>query len=213
MSCGGGAVTRAGDGRQLRVDTTVVQTDIIIRPTTPVVGCRSRRHALGRPPRRSAGTRRIKGFRDRTRSARRRMLEIQRMTTRQVRSSNREHYRELIGLPRRFAKRSMVLRNTRKTHGRDMIAAHGGATERAHKADDNECSSSVDVSRARHVGDHISAMRLAGIPQHMPALCNLLGNPMSSRYVPVCCPDAASCHPLDLQHPTPGRSCSIPEPR
>ena len=61
------------DGRQLRVDTTVVQTDIhhptdntllwdVVRVVTRLVGRLA--EALGR--------RRIKGFRDRTRSARRR---------------------------------------------------------------------------------------------------------------------------------------------
>jgi hypothetical protein len=43
------------DGQKLRVDTTVVQTDIH-HPTDKyaVVGCRSRRHAPDRSPRRSA---------------------------------------------------------------------------------------------------------------------------------------------------------------
>ncbi len=72
------------DGRKLRVDTTVVQTDIhhptdntllwdVVRVVTRLVGRLAKALEL----------RRIKGFRDRTRSARRRMYEIQRMTTRQ----------------------------------------------------------------------------------------------------------------------------------
>ena len=72
------------DGQKLRVDTTVVQTDIhhptdntllwdVVRVVTRLIGRLAA--ALSR--------RRIKGFRDRTRSARRRMQEIQRMTTRQ----------------------------------------------------------------------------------------------------------------------------------
>jgi transposase, IS5 family len=71
------------DGQKLRVDTTVVQTDIhhptdstllwdVVRVVTRLVARLA--EALGR--------RRIKGFRDRTRSARRRMQEIQRMTAR-----------------------------------------------------------------------------------------------------------------------------------
>src|ERR1700693_3005291 len=72
------------DGAKLRVDTTVVQTDIhhptdntllwdVVRIVTRLI----RRLA------KALELRRIKGFRDRTRSARRRMYEIQRMTTRQ----------------------------------------------------------------------------------------------------------------------------------
>ncbi len=112
------------DGRQLRVDTTVVQTDIhhptdntllwdVVRVVTRLVGRLA--EALGR--------RRIKGFRDRTRSARRRMLEIQRMTTRQRQEQQTGTYRELIGIAEEVLQSArMVLRNTRKTHGRDMIA-------------------------------------------------------------------------------------------
>jgi transposase, IS5 family len=65
------------DGQKLRVDTTVVQTDIhhptdntllwdVVRVVTRLIG---RLAAV-------LGRRRIKGFRDRTRSARRRMQEI-----------------------------------------------------------------------------------------------------------------------------------------
>ena len=72
------------DGQKLRVDTTVVQTDIhhptdntllwdVVRAVTRLIVRLAA--ALGR--------RRIKGFRNRTRSARRRMQEIQRMTSRQ----------------------------------------------------------------------------------------------------------------------------------
>src|SRR6267142_2810134 len=69
------------------------------------------------------GRRRIKGFRDRTRSARRRMLEIQRKTTRQRQEQQTGTYRELIGIAEEVLQSAgMVLRNTRKTHGRDMIA-------------------------------------------------------------------------------------------
>jgi transposase, IS5 family len=71
-----------------RVDTTVVQTDIhhptdntllwdVVRVVTRLV----RRLA------KALELRRIKGFCDRTRAARRRMYEIQRMTTRQRHAS------------------------------------------------------------------------------------------------------------------------------
>jgi IS5 family transposase len=87
------------DGQKLRVDTTVVQTDIhhptdntllwdVVRVVTRLIGRLAA--ALGR--------RRIKGFRDRTRSARRRMQEIQRMTSRQRQDHQTATYRELIGI-------------------------------------------------------------------------------------------------------------------
>src|SRR6266851_8081468 len=112
------------DGRQLRVDTTVVQSNIhhptdntllwdVVRVITRLIGRLAA--ALER--------RRIKGFRDRTRSARRRMLEIQRMTTRQRQEQQTGKYRELIGIAEEVLQSArMVLRNTRKTLGRDMIA-------------------------------------------------------------------------------------------
>jgi transposase, IS5 family len=86
------------DGSKLRVDTTVVETDIhhptdntllwdVVRVLTRLV--KQLAKALKRP--------RIKGFCDRSRSAHRRMYEIQRMTTRQRQGSQQtEKYRELI---------------------------------------------------------------------------------------------------------------------
>jgi IS5 family transposase len=91
------------DGVKLRVDTTVVQTDIhhptdntllwdVVRVVTRLV----RRLA------KALELRRIKGFCDRTRSARRRMYEIQRMTTRQRHEQQTHTYRVLRStLPRR----------------------------------------------------------------------------------------------------------------
>ena len=87
------------DGAKLRVDTTVVQTDIhhptdntllwdVVRVVTRLV--RRLAKALELP--------RIKGFCDRTRSARRRMYEIQRMTTRQRHEQQTRTYRVLIGI-------------------------------------------------------------------------------------------------------------------
>jgi IS5 family transposase len=71
------------DSAKLRVDTTVVESDIhhptdntllwdVVRVLTRLVGRLAKALKL----------RRIKGFRDRRRSGRRRMYEIQRMTTR-----------------------------------------------------------------------------------------------------------------------------------
>src|ERR1700732_3671428 len=112
------------DGTKLRVDTTVVQTDIhhptdntllwdVVRVVTRLVG------RLGK----ALKQRRIKGCRDRTRSARRRMYEIQRMTTRQRNEAQTGTYRELIGIVEEVAESArMVLEKTSKARGKDMLA-------------------------------------------------------------------------------------------
>src|SRR4030088_393995 len=112
------------DGRQLRVDTTVLQSDIH-HPTDNTLLWDVVRVITRLMARLAAAMerRRIKGFRDRTRSARRRMLEIQRMTTRQRQERQTGTYRELIGIAEEVLQSArMVVRNTRKTHGRDMMA-------------------------------------------------------------------------------------------
>src|SRR6266849_4083877 len=112
------------DGQKLRVDTTVVQTDIhhptdntllwdVVRVVTRLVDRLAA--ALER--------RRIKGFRDRTRSARRRMYEIQRMTTRQRQTEQTGTYRELIGIAEKVVDSArMALERTSKLRGKDMLA-------------------------------------------------------------------------------------------
>ena len=112
------------DGQKLRVDSTVVQTDIhhptdntllwdVVRVVTRLIGRLAA--ALER--------RRIKGFRNRTRSARRRMQEIQRMTTRQRQEYQTGTYRELIGIAEEVVEGAQtVLRQTGKASGKDMIA-------------------------------------------------------------------------------------------
>ena len=86
------------DGRKLRVDTTVVQTDIhhptdntllwdVVRVLTRLVD--RLESAIGLP---------IKGFRNRTRAARRRMQALQRMTPTQRKRHQRKKYRELIDI-------------------------------------------------------------------------------------------------------------------
>ena len=112
------------DGSKLRVDTTVVQTDIhhptdntllwdVVRVVTRLVGRLAK--ALER--------RRIKGFCDRTRSARRRMYEIQRMTTRQRHEQQTGTYRELIGIAEEVVESARrVLEKTNKARGKDVLA-------------------------------------------------------------------------------------------
>jgi len=112
------------DGAKLRVDTTVVQTDIhhptdntllwdTVRVVTRLVGRLAK----------ALECRRIKGFRNRTRSARRRMQEIQRMTTRQRHEQQTGKYRELIAIADKVVDSArMVLERTAKMRGKDMRA-------------------------------------------------------------------------------------------
>src|SRR5450631_573950 len=98
------------DGQKLRVDNTLLRD--VVRVVTRLIGHLAA--ALGR--------RRIKGFRDRTRSARRRMQEIQRMTSRQRQEQQTATYRELIGIAGEVIESARTaLRRTGKARGKDII--------------------------------------------------------------------------------------------
>jgi IS5 family transposase len=111
------------DGQKLRVDTTVVQTDIhhptdstllwdVVRVVTRLV---LRLNA--------AVQQRIQGFRNRTRAARRRMQEIQRMTPKERSQRQVEKYRQLIGITEAVVNSARkVLQQTRRAHGKDVIS-------------------------------------------------------------------------------------------
>jgi IS5 family transposase len=111
------------DGQRLRVDTTVVQTDIhhptdstllwdVVRVVTRLVLRLS-----------AAVQQRIQGFRNRTRAARRRMQEIQRMTPKERHQRQVEKYRELIGVTEEVVNSARKsVEQTRKAHGQDVIA-------------------------------------------------------------------------------------------
>lgn len=110
------------DGTKLRVDTTVVQTDIHY-PTDAtllwdVVRVLSRLlvrlgKLLGR---------RIKGFRNRTRAARRRMQALQRMSATQRRGQQAAKYRELIAITEAVvACARSALAAPRRTRGGDLF--------------------------------------------------------------------------------------------
>src|SRR6516225_2246001 len=104
------------DGSKLRVDTTVVATDIhhptdntllwdVVRVVTRLVGQLA--DTIERP---------IKGFRNRTRAARRRMLAITQRQTQQ-----RGKYRELIGIAEEVVEGARRgLRHTRKVRAKDV---------------------------------------------------------------------------------------------
>lgn len=86
------------DGTRLRVDTTVVQTDIHY-PTDGTLlwdAVRVLSRLLGRLGKLRG--RRIQGFRNRTRAARRRMQALQRMSARQRLGQQTLKYRELIAI-------------------------------------------------------------------------------------------------------------------
>ena len=111
------------EGQRLRVDTTVVQTDIhhptdntllwdVVRVVTRLV-LRLRK----------AVQKRIQGFHNRSRAARRRMQEIQRMTPKERHKCQTEKYRELIGVTKEVVNSAKkVVEQTRKARGKDLVA-------------------------------------------------------------------------------------------
>src|SRR3989475_5970604 len=113
------------DGAKLRVDTTVVETDIhhptdntllwdVVRVVTRLVGRLAKALKM----------RRSEGFRDRRRSAHRRMYEIQRMTTRQRQERQTTIYRALIGIAEEVvASAKTALEKTATMRGKDLFAA------------------------------------------------------------------------------------------
>ena len=110
------------DGKKLRVDTTVVETDIhhptdstllwdVVRVITRLMG----RLAELLPNR-------IDGFSDRRRSARRRMQEIQRLTPRQRHALQRDKYRQLIAITQQVVHNARgVLEKTKDQCAVDLI--------------------------------------------------------------------------------------------
>jgi IS5 family transposase len=112
------------DASKMRVDTTVVQTDIhfptdatllwdVVRVLNRLV------KQLGR----SFGKELIATFRNRTRSARRRMQALQRMTKRQRSEAQVRVYRELIKIATGVVEDArLVLKRTQKIRGKDMIS-------------------------------------------------------------------------------------------
>lgn len=110
------------DGKKLRVDTTVVETDIhhptdstllwdTVRVVTRLIGRLDGLLPKG-----------VGGFTDRTRSARRRMQEIQRMTPKERSQQQVLKYEELIGTTQQVvAKARQVLEKTKKVRVADLL--------------------------------------------------------------------------------------------
>jgi IS5 family transposase len=110
------------DGKQLRVDTTVVQTDIhhptdntllwdTVRVVTRLVGQFG--ETMGQA---------VKGFRNHTRAARRCMQQIQRMTPKQRQQQLTPKYRQLIAITEEVVNGAQdVLQRTRKVKSQNPV--------------------------------------------------------------------------------------------
>lgn len=110
------------NGKKLRVDTTVVETDIhhptdntllwdVVRVITRLIGRLGELLPKG-----------IDGFTNRTRCARRRMQEIQRMTARQRQDHQKDKYRQLIGVTQQVVENAQgVLEKTKDECALDLM--------------------------------------------------------------------------------------------
>ena len=138
------------DGKKLRVDTTVVQTDVhhptdntllwdVVRVVTRLVGRLA--DVIGR----------INGFPNRRRAARRRMLAIQRMTTTQRQARQTGKYRELIGIAEEVVECARsALEDTRNARSKDLLSDL--AAEELRKEIDRYCGLGdrvIDQARRR----------------------------------------------------------------
>src|SRR6516225_4634940 len=112
------------DGKRLRVDTTVVQTDIH-HPTDNTLiwdGVRVVTRSVGRLF--DAIGRHVDGFHNRTRAARRRMQEIQRMTSRARKTQQTPKYQALIAIAEEVMSSARgVLKRTKNVRGKTTAAA------------------------------------------------------------------------------------------
>jgi transposase, IS5 family len=110
------------DGKKLRTDTTVVETDIhhptdstllwdTVRVLTRLVGRLDKLLPRG-----------VRGFTNHCRSVRRRMQQIQRMSAQQRQSQQVPQYRRLIRVSQRVvANARRVLQQTQKAHGKTLL--------------------------------------------------------------------------------------------
>jgi transposase, IS5 family len=142
------------DGKTLRVDTTVVQTDVhhptdntllwdVVRVVTRLVGRLA-----------DLMKRRIKGFPNRRRAARRRMLAIQRMTTTQRHAQQTGKYRELISITEEVVECARsALRDTSNARSKDLLSDL--AAEELRKEIERYCELGdgvIDQTRRRVLG-------------------------------------------------------------
>jgi transposase, IS5 family len=112
------------DGKQLRVDTTVVETDIhfptdatllwdTVRTVTRLVEDLHRRLP-----------RRVRGFPNRTRSARRRMQQLERMTAQERHAQQESKYRQLLAITQQVLQSArQIVKKTGKIKGVDVAGS------------------------------------------------------------------------------------------
>lgn len=109
------------DGKQLRVDTTVVETDIHYPTDATLLWDTVRTVTRLVDKLHQQLPRRVQGFPNRTRSARRRMQELERMTATQRRTQQEPKYRELLRITAQVLQNALqVVKKTAKIKGVDV---------------------------------------------------------------------------------------------
>jgi transposase, IS5 family len=112
------------DGKRLRVDTTVVETDVHFPTDATLLWDTVRtvtRLVLDLDERLPRG---VQGFSNRTRSARRRMQALERMTAQERHTQQEPKYRELIGITKQvLGNARQVVKKTAKIKGLDVAGS------------------------------------------------------------------------------------------
>src|SRR5215475_10738354 len=112
------------DGKRLRVDTTVVETDVHFPTDATLLWDTVRtvtRLVLDLDERLPRG---VQGFTNRTRSARRRMQALERMTAQERHTQQEPKYRELIGIAEQVLTNArQVVKKTAKIKGLDVAGS------------------------------------------------------------------------------------------
>jgi len=110
------------DGKRLRVDTTVVESDIHFPTDASLLWDTVRTVTRLVEDLHKILPRRVQGFPNRTRSARRRMLELERMTAQERHTQQEPKYRELLGITGQvLAKARQVVQKAARGKGMDVI--------------------------------------------------------------------------------------------
>ncbi len=111
------------DGKQLRVDTTVVETDIHFPTDATLLWDTVRTLTRLVKELHEILPRRVQGFTNRTRSARRRMQALERMTAQERHTQQEPKYRELLRITEQvLAHARQVVRKTARVKGIDVVA-------------------------------------------------------------------------------------------
>ena len=112
------------DGKRLRVDTTVVETNIHFPTDASLLWDTVRTVTRLIEDLHEILPRGVQGFTNRTRSARRRMQELERMTAQERHTQQEPKYRELLRITEQvLANARQVLKKAAKSKGIDVVAA------------------------------------------------------------------------------------------